>query len=77
MDETCPHFKTDEELQIKNMITILKKNNKSHLFKRLHSTSTWFDSRNSLSFKIIDKAKSKFDLKFFFLLFNNFLKNST
>ena len=29
----------------------------------LHSTTTCFDSYNSLCFKIIDKANSKFDLK--------------
>ena len=32
-------------------------------FKHLHSTTTCFDSYNSLCFKIIDKANSKFDLK--------------
>ena len=37
--------------------------NKSHIFKHLHSTTTWFDLYNSLCFKIIDKANSKFDLK--------------
>ena len=41
----------------------MKKDNKSHIFKRLHSTATSCDSYNSLSFKIIDKANSKFDLK--------------
>ena len=40
-----------------------KKNNKSHIFKHLHSTATCFDSYNSLCFNIIDKASSKFDLK--------------
>ena len=35
----------------------------SHIFKHLHSTATYFDSYNSLCFKIIDKANSKFDLK--------------
>ena len=39
------------------------KDNKSHIFKHLHSTATCFDSYNSLSFKIIHKANSKFDLK--------------
>ena len=29
----------------------------------LHSTTTCFDSDNSLSFQIIDKANSKFDIK--------------
>ena len=49
--ETCRHFKTrtDEHL---------KRDNKSHTFKYLHSTVTCFDSYNSLSFKIIDKVTS-------------------
>ena len=47
------------ELGLKN----IKNHNKSHIFKHLHSTTTRFDSHNSLSFKIIDKANSKFDLK--------------
>ena len=51
--ETCHHFKTRIEEHIKN--------DKSH--KHLHSTATCFDSYNSLCFKIIDKANSKFDLK--------------
>ena len=54
--ETCRHFKT----RIKEHI---KKDNKSHVFKHLHSTKTCFDSYNSLWFKIIDKANSKLDLK--------------
>ena len=54
--ETCRHFKTRIEKHI-------KKDNKSHIFKHLHSTATCFDSYNSLCFKIIDKANSKFDLK--------------
>ena len=41
----------------------IKKDNKSHIFKHLHSTATCFDSFNSLCFKIIDKANSKFDLE--------------
>ena len=41
----------------------IKKDNKSHIFKHLHSTTTCFDSYNSLCFKIFDKANSKFDLK--------------
>ena len=32
-------------------------------FKHLHSTATCCDSHNSLCFKIIDKANSKFDLE--------------
>ena len=54
--ETCRHFKTRIEEHIKN-------DNKSHIFKHLHSTATCFGSYNSLCFKIIDKANSKFDLK--------------
>ena len=41
----------------------IKKDNKSYIFKHLHSTATYFDAYNSLCFKIIDKANSKFDLK--------------
>ena len=41
----------------------IKKDNKSHIFKHLHSTATCFASYNSLCFKIIDKANSKLDLK--------------
>ena len=54
--ETCCHFKIRIEEHI-------KKDNKSHIFKHLHSTATCFDSYNSLCFKIIDKANSKYDLK--------------
>ena len=54
--ETCSHFKTRIE-------DFIKKDNKSHIFKHLHSTATCFDSYNSLCFKIIDKANSKFALK--------------
>ena len=41
----------------------IKKDNKSHIFKHLHCTGSYFDSYNSICFKIIDKANSKFDLK--------------
>ena len=54
--ETCRHFKTRIEKHI-------KKDNKSHIFKHLHSTATCFDSYNSLCFKVIDKTNSKFDIK--------------
>ena len=54
--ETCRHFKTRIEKHIKN-------DNKSQIFKHLHSTATCFDSYNALCFKIIDKAKSRLDLK--------------
>ena len=53
--KTC-HFKTRIEEHI-------KKDNKSHIFKHLHSTATCFDSYNSLSFKIIDKANCKLNVK--------------
>ena len=65
--ETCRHFKTRIEEHI-------KKHNKSHIFKHLHSSATCFDSYNSLSFLIIDKAKSKFDLKIKEALHNNWRK---
>ena len=54
--QTCGHFKNSTEEHI-------KKYNKSHIFKHLHSTKTCFESYNSLSLKIIDKANSKLDLK--------------
>ena len=54
--KNCCHFKTRIEEHI-------KKDNKSHIFKHLHSSETCFDSYNSLCFKIIDKANSKFHLK--------------
>ena len=54
--KTCCDFKTRIEEHI-------KKDNKSHIFKHLHSSETCFDSYNSVCFKIIDKADSKFDLK--------------
>ena len=54
--ETCRHFKT-------RIGEHIKKDNKSHIFKHLHSTTTCFDSHNSFSFKVIDKANSKLDLK--------------
>ena len=54
--ETCRYFKARIEQRI-------KKDNKSHIFKHLRSTATCFDSYNSLCFKVIDKANSKFDLK--------------
>ena len=54
--KTCRHFKNRTEEHI-------KKDNKSHIFKHLHSIATSFDSYNSLCFKLIDKANSKFNLK--------------
>ena len=53
--KTCHHFKT--RIEEHN-----KKDNKSHIFKHLHSTTICFDSYNSLCFKTIDKkTNSKFD----------------
>ena len=40
-----------------------KKDNKTHILKHLHSTATCLHLCNSLSFKMIDKINSKFDLK--------------
>ena len=54
--ETCRHFKTRIEEHI-------KRDNKPHIFKHLHSIATFFDPYNPLCFKIIDKANSKLDLK--------------
>ena len=54
--KTYRYFKTRIEEHI-------KKESKSHIFKHLHSTATCFDSYNSICFKIIDIANSKFDLK--------------
>ena len=56
LGETFRHVKTRINEHI-------KKDNKSHTSKHLHSTTAYFDSYNSLSLKIIDKANSKFDLK--------------
>ena len=53
--KSCHHFKTRMDQHI-------KKDSKSHIFKHLHSTVTCFHSYNFLSFKIIDKSNSKFDL---------------
>ena len=52
---------------------ISKKDNKSPIFKHVHSTATCFDVYNSLSFKVIDKA-SKFDLKIKEALHTNWKK---
>ena len=53
--EAC-HFESRFEEHI-------KKDKKPHIFKHLHSTTTCFYSYNSVCFKIIDIANSKFDLK--------------
>ena len=65
--ENCHPFKSSIEEHI-------KKDNKSHIFKHLHSTVTCFDSYNSVCFKIIDKTNSKFDLKIKEALHNNWRK---
>ena len=62
--ETCRHFKTRIEEHF-------QKDNKSHIFKHLQFTATCFASCNSLCFKIIDKANSKFDLKIKEVLYIN------
>ena len=53
--ETC-HFKTRIEEHI-------RKDNKSHVFKHLHSYTAFFWPHNCLTFKTTDKANTKFDLK--------------
>ena len=42
---------------------ISKKDNKSHIFKHLHSTTACFHLYNSVSFKAIGKANLKLDLE--------------
>ena len=54
--KTFRHFKNRIEEHIKKDI-------KSHIFKHLYSTSICFDSYNSVCFKVIEKANSKFDMK--------------
>ena len=54
--ETCRYFKTRTEEHV-------TKHNKLHIFKYLHSTTTCFDSYNSLSFKIIFKANFYLKIK--------------
>ena len=66
--KTC-HFKTRIEEHV-------KKDNKSHIFKDLHSTATCFDFYNSPCFKIIDKTNIKFDLKITEALHINWRKPS-
>ena len=64
----CEEYITSEDIFITSDMNItseehIKMDNKSHIFKQLHSTTTCFDSYNSLCFKIIDEANSKFDLQ--------------
>ena len=54
--EISRHFKTRIEEHI-------EKDNKSHIFGHVRSSTTCFSSYNSLCFKIVDKANVKFDLK--------------
>ena len=65
--ETCGHFET-------RIGEHIKKDDKSHIFKQLPSTTTCFDSHNPLSFKIIDKTNSKFELKIKEALHTNWTK---
>ena len=53
---SCSHFKSRIEEHI-------KMGKKFHIFKHLLSVAKYFESYNSLSFKIIDNANSKFDVK--------------
>ena len=64
--ETCRHFKTRIEGHI-------KKDNKSHIFSNI-CTTPHHALTNSLCFKIIDKAYSKFDLKIKEALHTNWRK---
>ena len=64
----CEEYITIEDIFITSDMNItsddhIKKDNKSHILKHLHSTATCFDSYNSLCFKMIDKANSKFNLE--------------
>ena len=54
--ETTRHFKTRIEEHI-------KRDKQSHIYKHLNSKVDCFDSYHNDSFKIIDKANFKFDLK--------------
>ena len=54
--KTCHHFKAKIQKHI-------RKDSKSHIFKHLHSTATCLHSYSSLSFKIIVKGNSNFELK--------------
>ena len=59
--ETGRHFKT-------SIGDHIKKENKSCIFKHLHSTATCFDWYNFLSFKITHKANPKIDWKKLYIL---------
>ena len=59
---SCSSSYIDETLKTR-IEEHIKKDNKSHIFKHLHSTATCFDSYNSLCFKIIGRVNSKFALK--------------
>ena len=49
------------KLRVRNISK--RKDDKSHIFKHLQSNATCFDSYDSVSFKIINKANSKFNLQ--------------
>ena len=65
--KTCPYFKTMIEEHI-------KKDNKSHAFKHLHSNTACFDPHSCFSLKIIDKANSKVNSKIKTVLRTNWKK---
>ena len=44
------------------------------MFECLHSTTTWFESFNSLCFKVTDKAHSEFDVEIKEYLHINWIK---
>ena len=52
----------------------IKKDNKSHAFKHLHSNTACFDPHNCFSLKIIDKANSKVNSKVKTVLRTNWKK---
>ena len=54
--KACHHFKT-------RIVEHIKTGNKSHISKHLHSITTCSDSYNSLCFKMIYTANSKFNSK--------------
>ena len=52
----------------------IKKDNKSHAFKHLHSNTACFDPHNCFSLKIIDKVNSKVNSKIKTVLRTNWKK---
>ena len=53
--ETCRRFEAKIEEHI-------RRDNKSHVFRHLHSSETCFGSCDSLCFKMVDRTNSGFDL---------------